>query len=105
MLAFDPIQTSQLSRKEKIAQRIWECLRVVAFRYTPFFMREWRRTVIKFFVFICGKRGCEIAKDASLSSKCRIDYPWRLSIGERSSIGDGSWVYALERITIGKMCV
>ena len=33
-----------------------------------------------------------------------MDYPWRLAIGERSSIGDGAWIYCLDQISIGKNC-
>lgn len=43
----------------------------------------------------------------SLSRKCRIDYPWRLSsMGEQSSLADGAWVYCLDEITIGnRVCI
>ncbi len=47
-----------------------------------------------------------IAKGVSFARKSRIDYPWRLSIGEKSSIGDGTWVYALDKVSIGKnVCI
>ena len=104
MPQYNPVQTNQMPRREKFLQRIWEVVRVVLCRPTPFFMRRWRRFVTVIFARLCG--GCNIARHVSLSRKCRIDYPWRLSIGERSSIGDSAWVYALDRISIGRnVCI
>lgn len=34
----------------------------------------------------------------------RVDCPWNLSIGDLSSIGNHVWVYALDKIEIGKKC-
>ena len=104
MAQFNPVQTNQMPRKEKLVQRIWEIVWVVLCRPTPFFMRRWRRFVT--IIFARLSRGGVIAKCVSLSRKCRIDYPWRLSIGERSSIGDNAWVYALDKVSIGRnVCV
>lgn len=53
-----------------------------------------------------GGGGQNICKYASLARNCRIDYPWNVSIGELSSIGSGAWVYALDKIVIGKnVCI
>ena len=50
--------------------------------------------------------GADIHNYASIARNSRIDYPWNLSIGEMSSIGSGAWVYALDKITIGKnVCI
>ena len=50
--------------------------------------------------------GADIHNYASIARNCRIDYPWNLSIGEMSSIGSGAWVYARDRIEIGKnVCI
>ncbi len=35
----------------------------------------------------------------------RVEFPWRLRIGEHSTVGDDAWLYTLERITIGAHCV
>ncbi len=34
----------------------------------------------------------------------RLDCPWNLTIGDLSSIGNYAWVYALDKIEIGKKC-
>lgn len=101
---FTPVQTNQMPCKEKLVQRIWEFSRILLCQSTPFFMRRWRRFVTCCFGRLCGD--CKISRSASLARNCRIDYPWRISIGDRSSVGAGAWAYALNEIVIGKyVCV
>ena len=104
-MTFTPVQTNQRPWKEKLAQRVWEVTRVILCFTTPFFMRKWRRCVTTIFAYCCGE-GQYIHNSASLARNCRIDYPWNVSIGEMSSIGSGAWVYALDKIMIGKnVCI
>ena len=103
-MTFTPVQTSQRPLKEKLVQRVWEVARVILCYTTPFFLHKWRRFVVSAFARICG--GGNMHKYASLARNCRIDYPWNVSIGEMSSIGSGAWVYALDKIIIGKnVCI
>ena len=52
-----------------------------------------------------GGRGIgQLSDGVSLARKCRIDYPWRLTMGDKSSLGDGTWAYCLDCIIIGKNC-
>lgn len=110
-MQFDPVQKSQRPKREKLAERIWEFMRVLLCYPTPFFMRRWRRFVTSLFANIALPppthiHAGKINRYASLANTCRIDYPWNVTIGERSSIGKGSWVYALGTITIGKnVCI
>lgn len=105
MMQFNPVQTNQRPWKEKLVQRVWEIARVILCYTTPFFMRKWRRGVTEIFARICGG-GRNMHNYASLARNCRIDYPWNVSIGALSSIGSGAWIYALDKITIGKnVCV
>ena len=58
------------------------------------------------FAILGGGYGRDIHTQASIARNCRIDYPWNVSIGEMSSIGSGAWVYALDKIMIGKnVCI
>ncbi len=42
----------------------------------------------------------------SIQPGASIASPWNLEVGDLSSIGDNSWVYALDKITIGeKTCI
>lgn len=102
-MVFDPVCTSVMPVREKIVERLWEILRPLICGCTPWFMRKWRlrwtrlvASLIKGEHMYCSSVG--------LSRSCRIDYPWRIKIGEQSSIGNSSWVYALAPITIGRKC-
>ena len=100
MPEFDPVQTNQMPRKEKVIQRLWELVRPVLFGLSPWFARRWRLGVIR--VVAKMGAGCKILHStSSIARKSRVDYPWRLSMGERSSIADGAWVYCMDEITIG----
>ena len=103
---FNPIQTNQRSVKEKLVQRIWELARVVLYLPTPFFMRGWRRFIVAVIARLYKRSDVSncISKSASLSRTAKIDYPWNVSIGPHSSIGNNAWVYAMDNITIGENC-
>lgn len=46
--------------------------------------------------------GANISMSASIHPSAKIDYPWRLTMGDRSSLGQNSWAYCLNDITIGE---
>jgi len=51
---------------------------------------------------LLAKKGSYVSIQPGVS----IASPWNLEIGDLSSIGDNSWVYALDKITIGeKTCI
>lgn len=104
MANFEPVQISQMPRREKIVQRLWELARPLLFNYTLWFARKWRLRIIRCVARIGGGKNRCYPDSVSLSRKCRIDYPWRLTMGEKSSLGEGAWVYCLDNITIGKNC-
>lgn len=54
MPEFDPVQTNQMPRKEKIVQRLWELARPVLFGLSPWFVRRWRLEVIRYVAKIGG---------------------------------------------------
>lgn len=101
---FKPTQTNQRPYREKLAQRLWEFLGPIVFGCSPWFARKWRAGWLRVAAgWYRGMGGC-VSKRASVSRKARVDYPWNLSIGDQSSLGDGAWVYCLDRISIGKNC-
>lgn len=46
--------------------------------------------------------GAGIAPGVLIRHRVRIHWPWKLTIGEDSWIGEGTWILNLEPITIGK---
>ena len=105
MPEFNPVQTNQMPRREKLLQRFWGLIRPIFWGLSPWFARRWRLGVLRCIVKAVG--GVKILHNTvSLSRKCRVDYPWRLSMGERSSLADGAWAYCLDEISIGnRVCI
>lgn len=95
---FKPIQSSSMPVSEKFKNKLWGIVNVVCFRYTPSitgFFRKWRVILLRAF-------GANLSNSASIHPKARIDYPWRLSMGDQSSLGANSWAYCLDNISIGE---
>lgn len=61
MVEFDPVQTNQMPRREKIVQRLWELLRPVLFGCTLWFSRKARLRVVRYAAKMGGRTCCRIA--------------------------------------------
>jgi putative colanic acid biosynthesis acetyltransferase WcaF len=57
-----------------------------------------KRTILRLF-------GASIGKGVVLKPNIRIKYPWRLSIGDHSWIGQGVWIDNLDDVIIGQHSV
>jgi putative colanic acid biosynthesis acetyltransferase WcaF len=68
------------------------------------FMRWWfpaklRVSVLRFF-------GATIGEGVLIRHRVRIHWPWKLTIGDNSWVGEGAWLLNLEPIVIGRnVCV
>jgi len=50
--------------------------------------------------------GAKVAWTATIDSSANIEYPWNLTMGHLSSLGEKSWIYAMAPIIIGeKTCI
>lgn len=90
-----PTQTSPFTRRVKIKRRLWFAVELLLFRPTPWFLYKWRVLLIRFF-------GGRVSWLARISSSARVDCPWNLVMHDYSSAGDDAWLYALDRIEIGR---
>lgn len=93
---YRPVQRAPFSVALRIKMAIWGAVNGTLYRFSPGICRGFRRSLVRWF-------GGRIANGASLSNRSRIDCPWNLTMGHQSSIGEGCWVYALDRIEIGAM--
>jgi len=55
-------------------------------------------------VFILKSFGANIGKRVNIKPKVNIKYPWKLSVGDYSWIGEEVWIDNLDDIIIGKNC-
>ncbi len=72
----------------------WWAVQATFFRMSPQVLYGWRRFLLRLF-------GCAIGKGALVRPTVDITYPWKVSIGDHSWIGDHVTLYSLEEIHIG----
>ncbi len=90
------------SLKEILLNKLWACFQNTLYRYSWRFNR-FRMLLLRMFgAKLLAKKGSYV----SIQPGVKIASPWNLQIGDLSSIGGNSWVYALDKITIGeKTCI
>lgn len=99
---YNPMQTSGMPLAEKLKNMAWVITYVLLFRFSPSktgIFRKWR-------VFLLRLFGARISYKVSIHPSAKIDYPWRLTMGDYSSLGEHSWAYCPNEISIGeKTCI
>lgn len=78
--------------------QFWWLVQVMLFATSPQVCYGWRRFLLRIF-------GARIAPKVLLRPSARITYPWKLSVGSNSWIGDNVELYSLDQITIGSNVV
>ncbi|WP_421729112.1 WcaF family extracellular polysaccharide biosynthesis acetyltransferase [Brevundimonas sp.] len=78
--------------------QLWWIVQGTAFAWSPQFMYGWRNALLRLF-------GARIGKGVIVRPSVRITYPWKLTIGDHSWVGDYAELYTLGPITIGNNAV
>lgn len=78
--------------------QIWWAVQATLFRHSPQFAYGFRRLLLRFF-------GARIGRNVIIRPSVRITYPWKLSVGDYSWIGDFVELYSLAPIVIGSNSV
>jgi len=84
--------------RSAITVQLWWLIQPTLFAMSPQFMYGWRRFLLRCF-------GAKIGKKVIVRPSVRITYPWKLSIGDFSWIGDHAELYTLGEIEIGSNVV
>lgn len=74
--------------------QLWWMVEVTLFRWSPQFMYGWRNFLLRLF-------GAKIGKGVLIRPSVEITYPWKLTIGDYSWVGDHAALYTLGEIQIG----
>ena len=77
---------------------LWWFVQAIAFPLTPHFASSWRCFILRLF-------GAKIGKNVLIRPTARFTYPWKVTIGDYSWIGDDVVFYSLDEISIGEHCV
>jgi len=78
--------------------QLWWLVQSTLFGLSPQFLYGWRRFLLRVF-------GAQIGKGVLVRPSARITYPWKVSIGDYSWIGDDAVLYSLGEIQIGSHAV
>jgi len=74
--------------------QLWWIVQATLFRWSPQFAYGWRRWLLQRF-------GAKLGKGVLIRPTAEITYPWKLTIGDWSWVGDCVTLYTLGEITIG----
>ena len=77
---------------------LWQIAQSTLFGLSPQPLYWWRRELLRVF-------GARIGQKVQLRPTARITYPWKVTIGDYSWVGDHVEIYSLDRIVIGAHCV
>jgi putative colanic acid biosynthesis acetyltransferase WcaF len=89
---------SDFRGKSKIIVQFWWMCYTILFRPSPQKLYGWRRFLLRAF-------GAKIGKKVIIRPTAKITYPWKVSIGDYSWIGDDVILYSLGEIEIGSNSV
>jgi putative colanic acid biosynthesis acetyltransferase WcaF len=78
--------------------QLWWIVQAIFFKNSPQFMYGFRRFLLRLF-------GAKIGKKVIIRPTVRTTYPWKVSIGDYSMVGDDVVLYSLGEIEIGKNVV
>jgi len=80
--------------RSKWKVQLWWLVSATLFRLSPQVLYGWRRQLLRLF-------GARIGRNVIIRPSCQVTYPWKLTIGDYSWIGDDVVLYSLDQVTIG----
>lgn len=84
--------------RSEIVVQLWWTIQALFVHISPQIMYEWRNCWYRIF-------GARIGKNVLIRPTVKCTYPWKLSIGDHSWIGDNVSLYTLGEIEIGSNTV
>lgn len=84
--------------RSALVVQLWWLVQATLFACSPQFMYGWRNGLLRLF-------GATIGAGVLIRPSVRITYPWKLTIGDHSWVGDFAELYTLGPIHIGRNAV
>jgi putative colanic acid biosynthesis acetyltransferase WcaF len=91
------LQTHGATPRERLLETLWSLAGQPLMRLTFHNWYGLRRLLLMAF-------GAKIHRTARIRPSVRISYPWRLSVGAHSAVGDNAILFCLGPISIGTRC-
>ena len=83
--------------RSSFVRGLWYITKILFFKSPCFPVYGFKRTLLRWF-------GAKIGKEVVIKPCVNIKYPWHLSIGDYSWIGENVWIENAADITIGANC-
>lgn len=80
--------------RSALVVQLWWIVQASLFAWSPQFLYGWRRFLLRLF-------GANIGQNVIVRPNVKVTYPWKVSIGDFSWIGDNVELYSLGEIEIG----
>jgi putative colanic acid biosynthesis acetyltransferase WcaF len=80
--------------RSAVVVQLWWVVQSTLFAWSPQFLYGWRRFLLRLF-------GARIGKKVLVRPTTKITYPWKVSIGDYSWVGEDTVLYSLGDIRIG----
>jgi putative colanic acid biosynthesis acetyltransferase WcaF len=80
--------------RSAVIVQLWWLVESTIFAWSPQFMYGWRCFLLRLF-------GAKIGQNVLIRPTARVTYPWKVSIGDHTWIGDDVGLYSLGAIEIG----
>lgn len=90
--------SSPYTFREKVLRCLWHIVYVLLFRFSPRLFYGWRRFLLRQF-------GAKIGRNVCIYPTVSIVMPWKLSVGDSSTIGPDVRCYNVGGISIGRNVV
>lgn len=84
--------------KSSVIVQLWWIVEALFFNPSPQILYGWRRFLLRLF-------GAKVGKGVIIRPSVKTTYPWKVSIGDYSWIGDNVVLYSLGDISIGSNAV
>lgn len=93
----DTFDNSDFDRgSSRLMEALWQTIAGIFFQsWIP--GSAWRVAILRLF-------GARVGKGVVIKAHARIKFPWKLSIGDYSWIGESVWIDNLAEVHIGKNC-
>lgn len=76
---------------------IWWFVQATLFRLSLHNMYGWRNWLLRRF-------GAKVGKGVKIRSSAKFTYPWKVTIGDHTWVGDHAYFYSLDEIRVGSHC-
>ena len=97
MIRLDQYDNSWYNPGPKWKIALWYAVSIVFFRTTIPYPSQLKVIMLRMF-------GAKIGRGVIIKPSVIIKYPWKLSIGNHSWIGEQVWIDNLDQVTIGNHC-